>query len=218
MARCQIETERVEKVLMREQSITRLDSTSSSIVTIPKEMKERLKTAKSYREFTEGKLALKKYYEDTMDQRIETKRVLRNEAINVSINKDMYPISITPMKGTQYFNEGSGSVLSLDISSVKSHKVKDNRPLTSPSLSTNLRSSYVKKSPSSKYRDAGNDKINRKTGVNKLSFSPESDIDIDIGIDDSLCDQDQIVNEYMDSLISGEEFTASCQDGKSYDT
>jgi hypothetical protein len=197
MAKAQIEKELAEQVFMRESSISRLDETSSSVVETPAAMKERVKGAKSYNDYTEGKAAIKKYYEETMSKRIESYKAARNDAKNESTNQSQYAVSITPMLGTQYFDEAiTTSVYSSESTSKHSHH-KGGRPSTSPSK---IIKSNNFKSPNGK-----------KTSPFKMGTSASlQDFDLSqhesqISIDDSITEQDLIINDYLEKLSLPEE-------------
>ena len=74
-------------------------------ISIPSEMKDVVKHAKSYKEFKEGKAAIKKYYEDTMSERIKKFNRSRSEAVIESMNTSLYPVSVTPFNGNEYFED-----------------------------------------------------------------------------------------------------------------
>ena len=89
----------------------------SSLVRIPISLKDRLKNAKSLREFNDAKSGIKEYYENTMSDRItaysKNRSLALDNASEASIESFMHK---SPILGSQYFEEYSDTQSTLSQS------------------------------------------------------------------------------------------------------
>lgn len=89
----------------------------SSLVHIPISLKDRLKNAKSLREYNDAKSDIKEYYENTMSDRITAYSKSRSLALdNASETSNESFMNKSPILGSHYFEEHSDTQSSLSRS------------------------------------------------------------------------------------------------------
>jgi len=89
----------------------------SSLVHIPISLKDRLKNAKSLREYNDAKSGIKEYYENTMSDRITAYSKSRSLALdNASETSNESFMNKSPILGSHYFEEHSDTQSSLSRS------------------------------------------------------------------------------------------------------